>query len=87
MKERVKRIKRVTIRILTNGQPSGTGFVVSGAVLIGTCFHVIQHVQAALNWPAWRGDKKGLAGLCPGISLSLGPATLFEWIKPPCDLG
>ena len=49
MKERVKRIKRATVRILINGQPSGTGFVISGAGLIGTCFHVVQHVQAAPN--------------------------------------
>jgi len=49
MKERVKRIKRATVRILINGQPSGTGFVVSSAGLIGTCFHVVQHVQVAPN--------------------------------------
>ena len=49
MKERVKRIKRATVRILTNGQPSGTGFVISSAGLIATCFHVVQHIQAAAN--------------------------------------
>jgi len=49
MKERVKRIKGATVRILTDGQPSGTGFVASRAGLIGTCFHVVQHVQAAPN--------------------------------------
>ena len=49
MKERIKRIKRATVRILADGQPSGTGFVISGAGLIGTCFHVVQYVQAAPN--------------------------------------
>jgi serine protease Do len=49
MKERAERIKRATVRILADGQPSGTGFVVSGTGLIGTCFHVVQHVQAAPN--------------------------------------
>lgn len=52
MKERVKRIKRAIVRILTNGQPSGTGFVISSAGLIGTCFHVVQHIRAAPNGQA-----------------------------------
>jgi serine protease Do len=52
MKERVKRIKRATVRILINGQPSGTGFVISGAGLIGTCFQVVQNIQAAPNGQA-----------------------------------
>lgn len=47
MKERLAQIKRVTVRILVNGQPSGTGFVISSDGLVATCFHVVQHVSPA----------------------------------------
>ena len=46
MEQRITLIKRVTVRILSNGQPSGTGFVISRDGLIATCFHVVQHVQS-----------------------------------------
>ena len=49
MKQRLAQIKRLTVRILVNGQASGTGFVISRDGLIATCFHVVQHIQAAPN--------------------------------------
>ena len=49
MKERVKLIKQSTVRVLVNGQASGTGFTVLKDGLIATCFHVVQHIQAAPN--------------------------------------
>lgn len=47
MKQRFVQIKRATVRILINRQPSGTGFVISRDGLIATCFHVVQHFQPA----------------------------------------
>lgn len=49
MKQRLAQIKRLTVCILIDGQPSGTGFVISEGGLIATCFHVVQHIQAAPN--------------------------------------
>ena len=49
MKDRVAQIKESTVRILVNGHPVGTGFIVSKKGLIATCFHVVQHVQATAN--------------------------------------
>jgi S1-C subfamily serine protease len=46
MKQRLTQIKRSTVRILTGGQASGTGFVISRDGLIATCFHVVQYIQA-----------------------------------------
>lgn len=48
-KERVGQIKKSTVRIFVNGRPSGTGFIISKAGLIATCFHVVQQIQPAPN--------------------------------------
>jgi len=44
MKHRLAQIKRATVRILIDGQPSGSGFIISRNGLIGTCFHVVQRL-------------------------------------------
>ncbi len=49
MKDRVAQVKESTVRILVNGHPVGTGFIVSKKGLIATCFHVVQHVQPTPN--------------------------------------
>ena len=49
MKQRVAQIKQSTVRILISGQAAGTGFVISEAGLVATCFHVIQHIEAVPN--------------------------------------
>ena len=49
MKQRLTQIKGSTVRILTGGQALGTGFIISRDGLIATCFHVVQHIQAAPN--------------------------------------
>ncbi len=49
MKQRLLQIKKATVRILIDGQVSGTGFVVSENGLVATCFHVVQHFQEAPN--------------------------------------
>ena len=38
-KERVDRLKSSVVRILIDGQPSGTGFFINDEIVI-TCFHV-----------------------------------------------
>ena len=43
MRQRVKRVKESTARILVNGSPAGTGFAVA-ANLIATNFHVVQQL-------------------------------------------
>jgi len=47
MKQRFAQIKKATVRILINGQPSGSGFTISRDGLIATCFHVVQHFLPA----------------------------------------
>ena len=42
-KERLARIRNATVRILINGLPKGTGFVISKDGLIATAFHVVFH--------------------------------------------
>ena len=49
MKVRIKKIKESVVRIHINGNPSGTGFIVSENGLIATCFHVVQSIQPGPN--------------------------------------
>jgi serine protease Do len=49
MKDRIKRIKESIVRIFVDGQPAGSGFVVSKNGLIATCFHVVQKNEPAAN--------------------------------------
>jgi len=49
MKDRVAQIKESTVRILVNGYPAGTGFIVSKKGLVATCFHVVQQIQPTPN--------------------------------------
>jgi len=49
VRQRLIQIKKATVRILINGQVSGTGFVVSEDGLVATCFHVVQHLQESPN--------------------------------------
>lgn len=60
MKQRLTLIKRATVRILTNGKVSGTGFVISKDGLIATCFHVVQHIQPAPNGQTQIGYAKSI---------------------------
>ena len=45
MSDRIKQIKKSTVRILVNGKPLGSGFVISENGLIATCFHLVQNIQ------------------------------------------
>ena len=49
MKDRIKRIKQSIVRVLVDGQPAGSGFVVWKNGLIATCFHVVQKNEPAAN--------------------------------------
>lgn len=49
MKERIEKIKKSVVRIHVNGNPSGTGFIVSENGLVATCFHVVQNIQPGPN--------------------------------------
>jgi len=46
MRERLRRLRESTVRILVNGRPAGTGFAVAGN-LVATNFHVVQHLSPA----------------------------------------
>ncbi|MBN1274529.1 MAG: trypsin-like peptidase domain-containing protein [Candidatus Aminicenantes bacterium] len=49
MIQRHQLIKESTVQVFINGQPSGTGFIISEDGLIGTCYHVVQYAQPAAN--------------------------------------
>lgn len=49
MRQRVLNAKEITVKIIVNGHPAGSGFVVSSNGLIITCFHVVQSLQPAPN--------------------------------------
>ncbi len=42
MRAHLQHVKLASVRILVNGQPSGSGFIISPTGLVATCFHVVQ---------------------------------------------
>lgn len=49
MKDRIAAVKVSIVRVFVDGQPAGSGFVVSKDGLIATCFHVVQRNEPAPN--------------------------------------
>lgn len=70
MSDRIKQIKKSTVRILVNGKPSGSGFVISKNGLIATCFHIVQNAQEVDTGIIINYAKSIEVELCNGKKLS-----------------
>ncbi|MBI1781396.1 MAG: trypsin-like peptidase domain-containing protein [Sphingobacteriales bacterium] len=70
--ERLAHAKKSIVRILIEGKPSGTGFIVSSAGQIITCWHVIDpaFIRDTLN--RLMGLRKIEAEFSDGVTVELG---------------
>jgi serine protease Do len=68
MRVRIQHAKAATVRILVNGQASGTGFIVSPTGTVVTCFHVVQTITPN---PTPANPNQITVGLAANIQVEL----------------
>jgi trypsin-like peptidase len=84
MRNRIEHAKDATVRIFVNGQPSGTGFIVSPTGAVATCFHVVQNVVVA---PTAANPNQVNINLAPNIEVELNGGQRVPATAHPACVG